>query len=35
MYLPQISNNTPGASSFYLNDNTVHEVRGTLRYRFQ
>jgi hypothetical protein len=35
MYLPQISNNTPGAASFYLNDNTVHEVRGTLRYRFQ
>jgi hypothetical protein len=35
MYLPQISNNTPGASSFYLNDNTVHEVRGTLRYRIQ
>jgi hypothetical protein len=35
LYLPQISNNTPGVSSFYLNDNTVHEVRGTLRYRFQ
>jgi hypothetical protein len=35
MYLPQISNNTPGAASFYLNDNTVHEVRGTVRYRFQ
>ena len=35
MYLPQISNNTPGVASFYLNDNTVHEVRGTLRYRFQ
>ncbi len=31
LYLPQISNNTPGASSFYLNDNTVHEVRGSLR----
>lgn len=35
MYLPQISNNTPGVASFYLNDNTIHEVRGTLRYRFQ
>lgn len=35
MYLPQISNNTPGVSSFYLNDNTIHEVRGTVRYRFQ
>ena len=35
MYLPQISNNNPGGGSFYLNDNTIHEVRGTLRYRFQ
>lgn len=35
MYMPQLSNNTPGAGSFYLNDNTAHEVRGTLRYRFQ
>jgi hypothetical protein len=35
MYMPQISNNTPGVASFYLNDNTIHEVRGTLRYRFQ
>jgi hypothetical protein len=35
MYLPQISNNNPGGGSFYLNDNTVHEVRGTVRYRFQ
>ena len=35
MYLPQISNNLQGAPSFYLNDNTIHEVRGTLRYRFQ
>jgi hypothetical protein len=35
MYLPQISNNTPGVASFYLNDNTIHEVRGTIRYRIQ
>ena len=25
----------PLVASFYLNDNTIHEVRGTLRYRFQ
>jgi hypothetical protein len=35
LYLPKISNyavapNTP----YYLNDNTVHEIRGTVRYRF-
>ena len=35
LYLPKISNyaaapNTP----YYLNDNTVHELRGTVRYRF-
>lgn len=35
LYLPKISNyaaapNTP----YYLYDNTVHEVRGTVRYRF-
>ncbi len=35
MYMPQISNNNVGSTSFYLNDNTVHEVRGTIRYRLQ
>jgi opacity protein-like surface antigen len=35
LYMPQLSNNTPGVSSFYINDATVHEVRGTVRYRFQ
>jgi hypothetical protein len=35
MYLPELSNNLHGAASWYLNDNTVHEVRGTVRYRFQ
>ncbi len=34
-YLPQISNNYAGGTSYYLNDNFVHEIRGTLRYRLQ
>jgi hypothetical protein len=34
IYTPTISNYVPG-DSFYLHDNTVHEVRGTVRYRFQ
>lgn len=33
LYLPKISNYVPG-DTFYLNDNTVHEIRGTVRYRF-
>ena len=33
VYLPKISNYVPG-DTFYLNDNTLHEVRGTVRYRF-
>ena len=33
LYLPQLSNNVEGGASYYLNDNTIHEVRGTLRYR--
>jgi opacity protein-like surface antigen len=32
IYMPTISNGTP--SPFYVNQNLVHEVRGTLRYRF-
>lgn len=36
LYLPKISNYAAGTgTSYYLNDNTVHEVRGTVRYRFQ
>lgn len=35
IYLPTITNNNEGAPSYYLNGNTVHEVRGTVRYRFQ
>jgi opacity protein-like surface antigen len=34
IYMPKISNYVVG-DSFYLNDNTFHEVRGTVRYRFQ
>jgi hypothetical protein len=33
IYMPKISNYVNGAS-FYLNDNTVNEIRGTVRYRF-
>jgi hypothetical protein len=36
IYMPKISNYVSGNNtSFYLNDNTVHEIRGTVRYRFQ
>jgi opacity protein-like surface antigen len=35
IYIPQITNAQEGPNtSFYLNDNFKHEVRGTLRYRF-
>jgi len=34
LYMPKISNYVPG-DTFYLNDNLVHEIRGTVRYRFQ
>ncbi len=33
VYMPTISNYVPG-DTFYLHDNTLHEVRGTVRYRF-
>ena len=36
IYMPKISNYAAGAvTPYYLNDNTVHEIRGTVRYRFQ
>jgi hypothetical protein len=35
LYLPTITNNVSGAGNYFLYDNTVHEVRGTVRYRFQ
>jgi len=38
VYMPQISNGSNGLASghgpYFLNDNLIHEVRGTLRYRF-
>ncbi|MDP2782034.1 outer membrane protein, partial [Devosia sp.] len=35
IYMPQISNAQIGPStSFYVNNAFIHEVRGTLRYRF-
>jgi opacity protein-like surface antigen len=33
IYMPKISNYS--TTPYYLNDNTVHEIRGTVRYRFQ
>jgi hypothetical protein len=35
LYMPQLSNNVAGGTSYYINDNTIHEVRGTIRHRFQ
>ncbi len=35
LYMPQISNAQVGPHpSYYLNGNLIHEVRGTIRYRF-
>jgi len=37
-YMPQITNGSaamlPVGSPYYINENMIHEVRGTLRYRF-
>lgn len=35
IYMPTITNDAIGTPSYYLNGNTIHEIRGTLRYRFQ
>ena len=36
IYMPQLSNNAVGPdTSWYLNGNSVHEVRATVRYRLQ
>jgi hypothetical protein len=36
--MPQITNGSaamlPVGSPYYINENMIHEVRGTLRYRF-
>lgn len=35
IYMPQITNGDAAPSSpYYINQNFIHEVRGTLRYRF-
>jgi hypothetical protein len=38
IYMPQLSNGENGMATtqgpYFLNDNFIHEVRGTLRYRF-
>ncbi len=34
IYTPTISNYVP-TDTFYLHDNTAHEIRGTVRYRLQ
>lgn len=35
IYMPTITNNAVGMPSYYLNGNTIHEIRGTVRYRIQ
>ena len=35
LYLPKLSNYATAGDTWYVNDSTIHEVRGTLRYRFQ
>lgn len=35
IYMPTITNNAVGMPSYYLNGNTIHEIRGTVRYRLQ
>lgn len=34
IYMPNISNGVAGGTSYYINNPTVHELRGTVRYRF-
>lgn len=38
LYMPEVSNGSPalasGVAPFYINHNIIHEIRGTLRYRF-
>jgi opacity protein-like surface antigen len=38
LYMPQITNGSaamlPVGSPYYINENLIHELRGTLRYRF-
>ncbi|NOZ32395.1 MAG: hypothetical protein GXP01_04830 [Alphaproteobacteria bacterium] len=34
VYMPQITNGDAALFPFYINQNVIHELRGTLRYRF-
>jgi hypothetical protein len=34
VYMPQVTNGDAALSSFYINQNIIHELRGTVRYRF-
>lgn len=34
IYMPQITNGAAGSPPFYINHPTIHELRGTVRYRF-
>jgi hypothetical protein len=35
LYIPQISNGDASTVPYYVNQNMIHEVRGTIRYRLQ
>lgn len=35
MYIPQITNGDASITPYYINQNIIHEVRGTVRYRLQ
>ena len=35
MFIPQISNGDASVTPYYVNQNIVSEVRGTVRYRLQ
>jgi hypothetical protein len=34
IYMPTVTNGDAAVSPFYINDDWIHEVRGTVRYRF-
>jgi hypothetical protein len=35
IYMPTITNGAYGMPSWYINGDTIHEIRGTIRYRLQ
>jgi Outer membrane protein beta-barrel domain len=34
VYMPTVSNGASGANNYTINNNFIHEIRGTVRYRF-